>query len=71
MFQPCARLSVGTRPGEGRKPTMPQNAAGMRSEPPPSEPVQIGSMLVASATADPPDEPPGVRLGSKGLPDGP
>jgi hypothetical protein len=71
MFQPWARLSVGTRPGEGRKPTTPQNAAGMRSDPPPSEPVQIGSMPVASATAEPPEEPPGMRFGSKGLPEGP
>ncbi len=71
MFQPWPRRSVGTRPGEGRNPTTPQNAAGMRREPPPSEPVQIGSMPVASATADPPEEPPGVRCGSKGLPEGP
>jgi hypothetical protein len=43
----------------------------MRSEPPPSEPVQIGSMPVASATAEPPEEPPGMRMGSNGLPEGP
>jgi len=65
--QPSVRRSFGTRPGEGRKPTMPQNAAGMRSEPPVSEPVQSGSMPVASATAEPPDEPPQVRAGSNGL----
>ena len=29
----------GTRPTEGRRPTSPQNEAGMRSEPPRSEPV--------------------------------
>ncbi len=66
--QPKGRRSLATRPGEGRKPTMPQNAAGMRSEPPVSEPVQIGSIEVASATAEPPDEPPQMRLGSNGLP---
>ncbi len=47
---------------------MPQNAAGMRSEPPVSEPVQIGSIEVASATAEPPDEPPGLSMGLNGLP---
>jgi hypothetical protein len=43
-------------------------AAGMRSEPPVSEPVQTGSMSVASATAEPPDEPPGLSMGLNGLP---
>src|SRR5262245_15655674 len=69
--QPIGRRSVATRPGEGRKPTTPQNAAGMRRLPPVSEPVQVGSIEVASATADPPDEPPQMRAGSKGLPVGP
>ena len=55
-------------PGEGRKPTTPQNAAGLRSEPPVSEPVQTGSMSVASAAAEPPDEPPGLSMGLNGLP---
>ena len=40
---------------------MPQNAAGLRSDPPVSEPEQIGTMPVASATADPPDEPAAER----------
>ena len=40
----------------------------MRSEPPVSEPVQTGSMSVASATAEPPDEPPGLSIGLNGLP---
>jgi hypothetical protein len=40
----------------------------MRSEPPVSEPVHSGSMSVASATAEPPDEPPAFSRGSKGLP---
>ena len=47
---------------------MPQNAAGLRSDPPVSEPEQIGTMPVASATADPPDEPAAERVGSNGLP---
>src|SRR6056297_785357 len=66
--QPRGRLSAGTIPGDGRKPTMPQKDAGMRNDPPVSEPVQIGSMSAARAAADPPDEPPQVRIGSKGLP---
>ena len=40
---------------------------GMRIEPPPSLPVQIGIMPVATAAAEPPDEPPGVRSGFHGL----
>ena len=33
-----------------------------------SEPVQTGSMSVASAAAEPPDEPPGLSMGLNGLP---
>src|SRR6188508_3376862 len=66
--QPRLRKSIGTTPGEGRKPTTPHMAAGMRSEPPVSDPVQTGSMSQASATAEPPEEPPGLRVGSNGLP---
>ena len=66
--QPMARRSTATMPGEGRKPTTPQNAAGLRSDPPVSEPVQTGSMSVASATAEPPDEPPAFSIGLNGLP---
>ena len=54
---PGARRSDGTRPGVGRNPTMPQNAAGLRRLPPVSEPVQSGAIPVASATAEPPEEP--------------
>ena len=39
----------------------------MRIEPPPSLPVQIGIMPDATAAAEPPDEPPGVRSGFHGL----
>ena len=54
-----------------RKPTTPQNAAGMRSEPPVSEPWASGPMPVASATAAPPLEPPQVRAGFQGFRVGP
>ena len=65
---PVGRRSVGTRPGVGRKPTMPQKAAGLRNDPPVSEPWQSGAMPVASATADPPDDPAQDFCGSNGLP---
>ena len=66
--QPRLRRSIGTTPGEGRKPTTPHMAAGMRSEPPVSDPVQTGSMSQARATAEPPEEPPGLSAGLNGLP---
>ena len=42
----------------GRNPTTPQKLAGVRREPPKSEPVASQAIPVAKATADPPDEPP-------------
>src|SRR5882757_5795300 len=39
----------------------------MRMEPPPSEAPAIGTMPAATAAAVPPEEPPGVRIGSQGL----
>ena len=65
---PSGRASLGTTPGEGRMPTTPQIAAGILRDPPVSEPVQIGSISVASATAEPPDDPPAFRAGLNGLP---
>ena len=58
--QPKPALGLGTRPIEGRKPTTLQKAAGLRSEPPVSEPLATGTMPQASATAAPPEEPPQV-----------
>src|SRR5688572_17438919 len=66
--QPSSFRTLGTMPGEGRKPTTPHLAAGIRSEPPVSEPVHTGSMSHASAAAEPPEEPPAFRLGLNGLP---
>src|SRR5688572_33447320 len=57
----------GTSPGVVRNPTTPQNAAGVRSEPPRSEPWAMGPIPVASATPAPPLEPPQVRAGSQGF----
>ena len=39
----------------------------MRIEPPPSLPWAIGTMPAATAAAEPPEEPPGVRPWSHGL----
>src|SRR5919109_396137 len=69
--QPSTVGCTGTQPGEVRKPTTPQNAAGRRSEPPRSEPCAIGPIPVASATAPPPVEPPQVSAGFQGLRVGP
>src|SRR6185295_16090290 len=62
--QANAAFGLGTRPMEGRKPTTLQNAAGLRSEPPVSEPVATGTSPQASATAAPPEEPPHVLVKS-------
>ncbi len=55
------------RPKLGFKPTMPQKEAGMRTEPPMSEPSASGTEPLATAAPDPPEEPPGVRPLSQGL----
>src|SRR3954454_1029075 len=46
---------------------MPQNAAGIRIDPPVSLPSASAAPPVATATALPPEEPPGMRPGSHGL----
>src|ERR1700756_4472774 len=46
---------------------MPQNAAGMRIEQTKSVPCAIGPMPVATATADPPEEPAGLSAQFHGL----
>src|SRR3546814_1598535 len=55
------------RPWLGFIPTRPLNPAGMRVDPPPSLAVPHGMSPAATAAAVPPDDPPGVRLGSHGL----
>ena len=55
------------RPWLGFNPTSPENDAGMRVDPPPSEAVAKGTMPAATAAALPPLDPPGVRLGSHAL----
>ncbi len=64
----CSRAGIDdTRPRVGFIPANPQHAAGIRIEPPPSDPVAHGTIPAATAAAEPPDEPPGVRLRSQGL----
>src|SRR5271165_5511858 len=57
----------GTRPHAVLRPTTPQQAAGIRTEPPVSVPNAISASPRATATADPLDDPPGTRRGSRGL----
>src|SRR5699024_10134898 len=58
---------VGPRPGAGRSPTMLQNEAGVRSQPPKSLASASGTMPLATAAEDPPLEPPAERVVSYGL----
>ncbi len=51
----------------GFNPTTPQNDAGWRIDPPVSEPSVAIAISAATAAADPPDDPPGTRLLSRGL----
>src|SRR5688572_9943751 len=59
--------AAGTRPREGFTPTRPQAAAGMRIDPPPSEPGANGSIPDATAAAAPPLEPPAPSRRSQGF----
>ena len=51
------------RPKVGFKPTVPQNADGMRTDPPVSVPIAMNAMPVATAAPEPPEEPPGMHWG--------
>ena len=53
--------SVGTSRAVHLKPTMPFSAAGMRIEPPVSEPRPTKAAPLATETAAPDDDPPGMR----------
>ena len=52
-------------------PTTPQNDAGWRIDPPVSDPRASGTCADATAAADPPLDPPGVRDSAQGLRTGP
>ncbi len=57
----------GMRPYVAFSPNRPLKPAGPRIDPPPSLPVAIGSKPPATAAAEPPDDPPGVRSRFQGL----
>src|SRR5258708_38283450 len=59
--------AAGTRPHVVFSPTIPQHAAGIRTDPPVSVPNPISTSPLATATALPLDEPPGMRSGAAGL----
>src|SRR5215216_539961 len=70
VLRPCQGSTagaVGTRPRCGFRPNKPQQPAGIRMEPPPSEPSAAEHSPAATAAAEPPLEPPGVRCRSHGL----
>ena len=58
----------GSAPRVGLIVDVPDSADGMRSEPAVSVPVASGIIPAASAAAEPPLEPPGVRSSARGLP---
>src|SRR5215211_4800453 len=62
---------AGVRPRVGLRPNSPQQDAGIRMEPPPSPPPAHGTIPLATAAAEPPDDPPVVRVVSHGLSAGP
>src|SRR5664279_6236622 len=64
---PCHPPELGIRSCEGLKPTRPQQAAGIRIEPAPSEAVAMPTAPAATRAADPPDDPPGVCEVLRGL----
>jgi hypothetical protein len=63
--------SVGTRPEVGLKPTAPDRAAGIRSEPPVSLPMAMSAIPSMTETTAPDDEPPVTLDRSRGLPGSP
>src|SRR5690625_5439413 len=56
-----------TRPRLGLSPTRPQDAAGIRIEPPPSLACATGTIWEATAAPAPPLEPPAPRSKSQGV----
>src|SRR4051812_39707678 len=67
----CGTSALGSGeailPYAGLEPYRPLRAAGIRTEPPMSDPSARVVIPAASAAADPPDEPPGVNSGFHGL----
>ncbi len=61
------RSGLANRPFPTFIPNTPHQAAGIRTDPAPSLPVARGTTPEATATADPADDPPGVRSYRQGL----
>src|SRR5437660_8978527 len=67
-FQPSPKSGPkGVRARVGFRPNNPQQAAGIRIEPPPSVACAMGSTPAAMAAAEPPLEPPALYSGFQGL----
>src|SRR5438309_6928210 len=62
---------VGMAPVVGLSPNVPHIAEGIRIEPPVSDPSASGTIPAATAAADPPLDPPGMRSVAHGLRTGP
>jgi hypothetical protein len=58
---------MGTSPWVGLKPTIPQQAAGIRIDPAESVPSAASQSPAARAAAEPPLDPPGKRSGASGF----
>src|SRR5919108_1794410 len=58
-------------PFVGFNPASPQKAAGIRTEPPPSDPVAMGASPAARAAPEPPLDPPGDQSSAHGFRVGP
>src|SRR5699024_12711979 len=58
---------IGILPWVGLNPTMPQNADGISTLPPPSVPTATGTIPDAQAAAAQQAEPPGIRRRYNGL----
>ncbi len=63
----CQPPELGIVPCVGLNPTSPQQAAGMRIDPAPSEAVAMPTAPAATNAAEPPDEPPLVWARFNGL----
>ncbi len=67
MSNCVGRKSSGIRPKLGFSPTTPDHDAGIRTDPPMSDPSASGTQPEATAAPDPPEEPPGVRSAFQGF----
>ena len=67
VFESGNTPAMGRRPPEDFEPTTPQKLAGMRIEPPVSEPSAQGTRPAATAAPEAEEEPPGARPSPAGL----